>query len=602
MCGIYGFSGGVDPGVIKQMATTQVHRGPDDSGFRHFREGDTTIGMSRLSIIDLAGGHQPMAGASGRTWIVFNGEIFNARELRAEWLEGVDFQSDHSDTEVLVNLYEKLGSKVVDRLNGMFGFVIYDAEKNVLFGARDPLGIKPLFYYQSADRFAFSSELKSFRVLPGIDFELDVNAIGHYLGCQTILAPRTVYRSIRKLRPGECFTYDLKSRRLDVRRYWRPDYPDRPITDRNEARELVRSEFQAAVERWSRSDVPIACSLSGGIDSSAVVGALADGGRSGLKTFSLGFNDAPDIDERKLAASVVERWQTDHRELVITDTDLLDELPAMMHALDEPYAGGLPSWWVFKGMSEEVKVGMTGSGGDELFSNYGKYLHLESFFNRCRRSLSYLRRGGRLMTLLRYGFGALHYPFFPAGARGSLLTREVCGRITESAEELLNEIASDCRLATARNQITSVDLRVQLPEEFLFMTDRFSMAHSLEARTPFLDRQFVEQMLLIDPKVRVDSGKTLFKEAVEDLLPEQVLEGPKKGFVIPESQWLRGQLRDQVEELFAENHLKDQGIWDPTIRRRLVEPHLDESVDYGWQLWTIFMFQLWHHQCHQFRS
>lgn len=556
--------------------------------------------MRRLSIVDLEGGRQPMAGASGQTWVVFNGEIFNARELRNNWLQGVTFSSDHSDTEVLINLYEKFGPEVVQHLNGMFGFVICDTRRQVLFGARDPLGIKPLYYHCEGEYFSFSSEITSLRMLPWIDFEIDPNAVNYFLACQTIPSPQTIYRSIRKLGPGECFTYDLTTRKLKIERYWRPRFLDKPIMDRREARELVRTEFIDAVERWSRSDVPIACSLSGGLDSSAVVGALAAGGHSKIKTFSLGFNDAPDIDERDLASSVADRWQTEHQEIVVSGTDLLSELPHMVEALEEPYAGGLPSWWVFKSMAEHVKVGMTGSGGDELFSNYGKYDKFEQIGDRLRRSLGFLKRGGRLKTLVRHPFGALHYPYFPDGARNGLLSRDFRKQVTSSVEKYLSEEATASGTDSLRDRITYVDLRMQLPEEFLFMTDRFSMAHSLEARTPFLDRKFVESMLQIDPKVRIDRGKTLFKEAVGDLIPKPVQQGRKRGFVLPEAQWLREQLREQVETLLSESYLRDQGILNPNINKTLVRPHLAGTHNFGWQLWILLMFQLWY--CHCFKK
>lgn len=599
MCGFVGFTGSRDEALLNAMNERQRHRGPDDAG-DYFDERDlVSLAMRRLSILDIAGGHQPMSSADGEVCIVFNGEIMNAPELRRGLeRDGAHFRTDHSDTEVLLHLYARDGERLLDSLNGMFAFVIHDRRRRILFGARDHFGIKPLYYTVGPGRFAFASELKTLKLLPGFDSELCMEALSHYLSFQCVPSPLTIYRGARKLPAAHSFVLDLVHGSLRTGRYWSPPSGDesRSKIAPHELASLVRGGLEAAVARWMLSDVPVACSLSGGIDSSVIVGMMAAHAPRAVPTYSLGFEDAPDLDERQLAGLVAQRWKTEHHEIVLRSDDLLGDLEQMVVALDEPYAGGLPSWFIFRGMAGAVKVCMTGTGGDELFGNYGKWQSYESKRLALRIALDRTRRAaGWLRDNRRYPIGSRYWMYFTDAEKRALLATKP--RTEQGvSERLIERLWKDSRPATVRDGVRLVDLQIQLPDEFLHMTDRFSMAHSIEARPPFLDRTFAEEIMKIPAHVRIGGTrlKQVLIDAVADLLPPQLLRAPKRGFVLPMASWLRGRLRPQVEHLLGEPYLRRQGIFDTRIVGRLVEPHLAARVDHGWQIWTLLMFQMWH--------
>jgi asparagine synthase (glutamine-hydrolysing) len=599
MCGIVGFTGRRDETLLRSMNARQWHRGPDDEG-SYFDERDgVSLAMRRLSIQDIAGGHQPMLSADGQICVVFNGEIMNAPQLRRRLeQDGARFVTDHCDTEVLLHLYVRDGERMLESLNGMFAFVIHDRRQRILFGARDHFGIKPLYYNASATGFAFASELKSLELMPGFDSGLCPEALSHYLSFQCVPSPLTIYRGARKLPAAHSFVFDLEGAQLRTQRYWSapPGAASPAGIGPRELATLVRSGLEAAVERWMLSDVPVACSLSGGIDSSVIVALMAARAPQAVPTYTLGFEDAPALDERELARCVAQRWKTDHHEIVLRSEDLLGDLEAMVVTLDEPYAGGLPSWFVFRGMAGAVKVCMTGTGGDEVFGNYGKWRSYESTWRALRVAVGRLRRAaGWLRDFRRYPIGSRYSMYFSDADKRALLKAEPR---TEGAvsEHLIETLWKESQAATVRDSVRLIDLQIQLPDEFLHMTDRFSMAHSIEARPPFLDRTFAEELMAVSAYARIDGArlKQVLIDAVTDLLPPKLVEAPKKGFVLPVASWLRGKLRPQVEKLLGKPFLRSQGIFDERITDRLVEPHLAGRVDASWQIWTLLMFQLWY--------
>jgi len=600
MCGIVGFTGARNDTLLHAMNQRQLHRGPDDAGYYFHDRDEVSFAMRRLSIIDIAGGHQPMASADDAHWIVFNGEIMNAPELRRQLeAEGCRFVTDHSDTEVLLHLYRRDGEGMLAHLNGMFAFVIHDRQRRLLFGARDQFGIKPFYYALTDSRFVFASELKSLARVPWLDRELSRTAVSHYLSFQCVPAPHTIYRNVSKLPAAHCFTFDLDRKRLRIQRYWQVPAGVRgkaPL-DREELRRLVRRELEDAVGRWMLSDVPVACSLSGGIDSSAIAAIMATRSSTRVPTYSLGFEDAPELDERPLAHLVARRFGTDHHEVVLRSDQLLDDLQGMLTSLDEPYAGGLPSWFVFKRMAGDVKVCMTGTGGDELFGNYGKWRPYESVWRRLRLMMGLSRRSGWLKDFRRYPRGSLYSLYFREAEKQHLLTN---GWLSErgASEELIEQLWDEGSPATARDAVRIIDLQIQLPDEFLHMTDRFSMAHAIEARPPFLDRRLAEQLMAIPARARIGRKrlKEVLIEAVQDLLPRELVTAPKKGFVLPVATWLRGRLRPQVEHYLGKQYLDAQGIFQAGPIERLTRRHLSGHADLSWQVWTLLMFQLWHEQ------
>jgi asparagine synthase (glutamine-hydrolysing) len=558
MCGIAGIVGSWHDALLERLGASLQHRGPDGGGAA--TDGNVALVARRLAIIDLERGEQPMTSPSGRSTIVFNGEIFNSPELRAE-LErrGRKFATDHSDTEVVLALWEERGAEGLSALNGMFAFALLDRERRELVLARDRFGIKPLYYTEYP--FAFASELRALLQVPGVSRELDTESLFHYLSLRFVPGGCSILAGVRRLPPAHLLRYDLDRHTHTVQRWWRLEFR------RDEAAaERLRDELRAAVVRWTLSDVPVAVSLSGGLDSSAVTALLAESGAA-VRTYSLGF--AGEEDELPLARSLAERWGTEHHEAVVDADELLDDLLQMVWTLDEPYGGGLPSWYVYRHMADDVKVGLTGTGGDELFGNYRRFVPFE------RARLRALRRG----DVRRYHFEPSYY-FSDDEKRG-------LGLDGPDTAALLQRVYDESGSPSSRDSVLYLDASTQLPDEFLHVTDRFSMAFSLEARTPFLDHELVELIASIPPEQRTDAvdPKALLREAVADLLTPAHSQAPKRGFVFPLTRWLRGPLRPLAESLFTPEHLRKQGIFRPD------SDFLSLDAE---RLWPVLMFQLWH--------
>ena len=594
MCGIVGIAGPQDDGWIERMNAVQHHRGPDDEGLYRDREAGVALAMRRLAILDIAGGRQPMASADGRHVLVFNGEIYNAPDLRAALeAKGERFATDHSDTELLLRLLIWEGRDAITRLNGMFAFAFYDRAAGEILCARDRFGIKPFYYTSQGGRFAFASELKSLIALPWVGREIDRQSLFHYISLMYVPGSDTIFRGVQRLAPGEMVTWRVAERRVSTARWWtRSVVADETVSAR-EWPIRIRSAFEAAVKRWSLSDVPIACSLSGGLDSSAIVGALARQGVS-ARTFSVGFTGEGEDDwnELPLARAVARKWGTEHTELVLDSSSLLDELPRMVWHLDEPYGGGLPSWLVFKAMAGAVKVGLTGTGGDELFGNYGKWSHLETPL-RWPWSRPPDDAPAPDADRFRRDFFERYY-YFPDADKRAIMADGAEG-CTDTGAFLYDRFSAGP--GGVRDRVAATDMATQLPEEFLMMTDRFSMAHSLEARTPFLDNELADLVLSVPARLRTDPKnlKGLLRRSIAPLLPRKLRRAPKKGFVIPLTRWLRGPLRPLCEELLAPARLRTQAIFDPQIfGARYLRPHLDGAADHTNRIWSMLMFQLWH--------
>ncbi len=575
MCGIAAIAGPYDDALLDALGAALRHRGPDGGGA--FRGGGAALVAQRLAILDLPGGDQPMVSDDGRTAIAFNGEIYNVHELkRSLEAEGVRFRGDHSDTELVLRLYETHGLDALSELNGMFAFAILDGHRRRLVAVRDRFGIKPLYYARAGGRFAVASELRTLLRVPGLDRELDCESLWHYLTLRFVPGDRSILAGVHRLPPGHLLEYDLDGGVLDVRRWYRLRFTPDERPSRAEWIERLREALRTAVERWSLSDVPIACSLSGGLDSSAVVALLAERGAP-PSTYSLGFSD--DDGELPLARALARRYGTDHHEIVVDPGELLTDLLSMVWALDEPYGGGLPSWYVFRFMSEDVKVSLTGTGGDELFGNYRRFVPFEQ---------------GRLARLRsrdvrRYHMAPSYY--FDDLEKAELLrTRE------PATAELMQRVFDESGSRSVRDSVLYLDVATQLPDEFLLMTDRFSMTHSLEARVPLLDHELVELVASIPPGLRTSAGdpKGLLREAVADLLTPAHLEAPKRGFVFPLARWLRVDLRPLAERLLADEHLERQGLFRPGLAERYLYPHVEGRADESERLWPLLMFQLWH--------
>ena len=601
MCGIVGLvkTGSVE--VLERMNSVQSHRGPDAEGSYEDSEQRIFLGMKRLIILDSSGGKQPMMNEDKSICLVFNGEIFNASQLRKDLeAKGRRFNSSHSDTEVILRAYEEYGERVAGILNGMFSFLIYDKKRKRVYGARDPFGIKPLYLGKSGSGYAFSSEMKSLLKVEGIDTAIDSQAVYDYLTYQSIPNPRTIYCGIQKVEPGHYFDICLETMNLSKVCYWTPgngSYYDKLNEEDLDA--WVRQSLGDAVSRWKISDVPVAVSLSGGVDSAVLTQLLSERSSERIKTFTLGFENAPDMDERAIAREVSRRYNTVHQEIVIQERDILGSLDAMYTALEEPYGGGLPSWFIYKAMKGNTKVCFTGSGGDELFGNYGKWLPYVRKRSRIKRAYQEFFRGrGWLKTRDEFPIGAFYHQYFREHEKREWVLNDAFTKDVMASERYIDEIVEEIEPITPMDIPRVVDMRMQLPDEFMHMTDAFSMAFSIEARTPFLDKEFVNRMEEIPAgrRFKADDPKFLLRRAFRETLPTEVCEGKKKGFNLPVSKWLRTDLRPIVTELFTEDLIRSQGIFKPDLFKRIVKPHIDGTKDYGGLVWTLFMFQYWYYR------
>lgn len=390
MCGIVGTINFNNKEILLKMNEVQYHRGPDFSGEYWDESNQVGLAMRRLSIVDLSSGIQPMTNEDGSIVLVFNGEIFNAPSLRKELIgKGHIFKTESSDTEVLVHLYEEYKEEMLNRLNGMFAFTIYDINSKLIFIARDQMGIKPLHYVYDGKRLVFSSELKSLVKADIVQKAINEQAVWSYFSFQTIPAPMTIYENVKVLPAGSYIQYDISENKFVIKEYWncirnRKHY----IGSEKAVREFVREEVENAIERWTMSDVPLACSLSGGLDSSIIAAVISK--KHELYTYSLGFHAEKEYDERILAKELAQKYGTIHQEIVISPEELLDEIGTAFSAMDTPYGGGLPSWFVFQKISGKQKVVFNGTGGDELFGNYAKWLRYEHILERKRRYSQFL--------------------------------------------------------------------------------------------------------------------------------------------------------------------------------------------------------------------
>ncbi len=618
MCGIAGFvESSPQPFAIEErralvgrMCGVIAHRGPDAEGRRV--DEWSALGMRRLSIIDLSTGDQPIRNEDGSVWIVFNGEIYNFRELRAE-LEGLGHAFyTATDTETIVHAYEQWGRGAVSRLRGMFGLAIWDRRTHTLLLARDRLGIKPLHYAVAGGRLYFGSEIKSLLEAPDLARDIDLDALNHYLSFLYTPRDGSIFRAVRKLPPGHLLTWHAGT--LSVERYYElpavEDYRGSDIAAVGDLRRVLTD----AVRGHLVSDVPLGAFLSGGIDSSLVVGLMAEVSGSRAKTFSIGF-DEPAFDELEHARAVARHFGTDHHEFVVRP-DGVAILERLIEHFDEPFAdpSAIPTWYVSEMARRHVTVVLSGDGGDELFGGYDRYLphpHVVAFDRYSPRAFrrvaalaaARLPHGARGKNFLRHvartdrGRYLDAIRFFSTDEKGALLAGDVIRQ--------LSDIDPEVRLAAHFERYASLpwpsqmmrfDAETYLPEDVLTKVDRMSMAHSIESRVPLLDNEVVNFASRLPAHLKIKDGrrKHVLKEVAAGILPRQILERPKQGFGVPLSVWFRGGLR----ELFADTLLSpaslQRGYFDARFVRRVLDEHLTGKRDHSFRLWQLVVFERWY--------
>jgi asparagine synthase (glutamine-hydrolysing) len=614
MCGICGLvsldgASGPDPAALAAMNETLVHRGPDSDG--SLIDGAAGLAMRRLSIIDLAGGDQPIANEDGRIQVIQNGEIYNYRELM-EGLRGRGHTfSSNSDTEVLVHLYEERGPAFVEVLRGMFAIAIWDARQGRLVLARDRFGIKPLYYRVAHGQISFASELKALLRQPGFSREIDPAALEAFLAFNSIPAPLTIFTEARKLPAGH--TLVAESGDVEISRYARPA----PVaagdvrTDSDEVlADELRERLRDSVRAHLVSDVPVGVLLSGGIDSSLLTALAAAESGYRVSTFSIGFEESS-FDELGQARLVAERYGTDHHELILRP-DAVDLLPRLVEAFDEPFgdSSALPTYLVSQLASGTVKVVLSGEGGDELFGGYYTYV-ADRLAPRVGRAAPFLRP---LVELLpssseKVSFDykakrfvrAAHLPpverhhawkeIFSPDAQEQLLSSS---RTTDPLDVYRARYA-ETEGAEELARLQDLDLGIYLVDDLLVKTDRASMAHSLETRVPFLDPAVAELALALETrkKVRGFSKKRLLRRAAAPLIPREIIRGRKQGFSIPVAAWLRGDLASFARDVLARETIERQGYLDAGAVTRMLDEHISGKEDLSRQIWGLLSFTLW---------
>lgn len=644
MCGICGeinFNNkSVKAETIQRMCKVLVHRGPDDEGMvllrgdklfevkrpfpTHLDESSFEVGLGhrRLAIIDLSeAAHQPMCNEDGRIWIVFNGEIYNFQETR-EKLEkkGHSFKSK-SDTEVILHAYEEWGVECLNRFRGMYAFAIWDSKLQRLFMARDRLGKKPLIYHCQNGHFTFASEIKALLQIPNIEKKVNDIAIHHYLTYQYVPSPDTIFEGIKKLPPAHYLLCD-RNGSLKVERYWKLNFNEnfQPYSDAKELEDRIRTELEESVKLRLISDVPLGAFLSGGVDSSLIVGIMAKMSRNPVKTFSIGFEEK-EFDELSYARLVSNHFATEHHEFIVKP-DAIEILPKLVWHYNEPFAdsSAIPTYYVANVTKDFVKVVLTGDAGDENFGGYPRYLRSlwMSYFTKIPEKLrknllpNFLRTFSRLhwkeKTLNRLADfmeslsmeQARNYTeqvkIFNAGEKENLCSPEFIQAVNgiDSATYLINKY-EEAGADNLIEQLLYIDINTYLPEDLLVKMDIATMANSLEARVPFLDHKFMEFVAEIPTQLKLRGLKTKFilKKAFKDFLPNKIIKRRKMGFGVPVSRWFRNELKDYIYGILLDQRTMNRGYFMREGIERVLNDHISSRYDHSAKIWALLFLEVW---------
>jgi asparagine synthase (glutamine-hydrolysing) len=622
ICGIISLDGHspVDPNVLKSMTTVLTHRGPDDEGF--YLDGSVGLGFRRLSIIDIEGGHQPMHNENQAIAVVFNGEIYNFKELRLLLEKSGHRFRTKSDTEVIIHAYEQFAEECVNHFNGMFAFALWDKDRRRLLLARDRMGIKPLYYSLNDKYLVFSSEMKGILAHPSVNRSIDLVALNNYMSFEYVPTPRTIFQGVNKLPAGH--TLIVRSGLARLHRYWNVELEQSECSSSLREADYVSrimSTLRDVVAQEMVADVPVGVLLSGGIDSSAVALMAAQVSSSKIKTFSIAFEDSS-FDEGPYARQVANYLGTDHHELVLDPNTVLKLIPSIAEFMDEPLGDSslVPTYLVCRFARESVKVALGGDGGDELFGGYPTLQahRLAGYYSRWIPSAFRRLFFPRLVAGLPVSFDDLSFDFrlrhFMAHVDEIPIVRHHLwlGSFTpDQKRQLLQPSAQPpdldtyqavfdhlrfCNAKSLFNQILYCDMKLYLEGDILVKVDRASMANSLEVRVPLLNHSLVTCLATVPHQLKLHTltTKYILRRALEGHLPRSILERRKKGFNMPVAKWLLGPLGPLVKELLSERRLKLQGLFEPKYIKELVDEHTTRTKDNRKLLWTLLVFQLWY--------
>jgi asparagine synthase (glutamine-hydrolysing) len=621
MCGIVGFvnkkGSGTTRSVLERMCDAIAHRGPDDDGF--YLDGSAALGMRRLAIIDVAGGHQPIHNADKTKWIVFNGEIYNYQQIRRELdSQGHEFYTN-SDTEAIVHLYERYGPDCVQHLRGMFAFAIWDEIEKTLFIARDRVGKKPLLYsHQKNGDLIFGSEFRALLEHPTVSREVDLDAIDSYFSYLCIPAPQTAFKDIRKLEPGHWLRW--KNGEIETRRYWTPDFSKKIKIGEEEAIQETTRILRESTRLRMISEVPLGAFLSGGVDSSTIVALMAQESSQPVKTFSIGFEEE-DFSELKYAKRVAEYVGAEYNEFVVKP-DAMEVLPTLVEHYGEPYAdsSAIPTYYVSKETRKHVTVALNGDGGDESFAGYERYAAMKaaetyhrfpvalrkaliempvSFLPSSEIQKSRIRDVKRFLQAASLPKAERYFRWsstFNRDAKKEIYTEEFARNIAgNNAFHFLEEWLVKANGAGVLDATLLTDQMTYLPNDLLVKVDIASMAVSLEARSPFLDHHLIEfaASLPENLKMRGFQTKSLLKKVAARLVPRDVIYRRKMGFGVPIGKWFRNEMKDFVREVLLSERSLKRGIIKQAILEKYIEEHITGKRDHAFQIWTLLMLELW---------
>jgi asparagine synthase (glutamine-hydrolysing) len=623
VCGIVGQvradGAPVERDLLERMCAALAHRGPDARGIH--RSPGAGLGIQRLRVIDLETGDQPVYNEDRTVAVVLNGEIYNYRELRRRLARAGHTFATQGDTEVIAHLYEEEGERCVESLRGMFAFAVWDLRRRQLLLARDRVGKKPLFYSARAAGLSFASELGSLLEDSEIEREVDPQALDSYLTLLYVPAPRTAFRGISKLPPATTLVY--RGGRLSTRRYWRLNYSRKHVVeDRAELHEGIRDSIRRAVRRRMVADVPLGAFLSGGIDSSAVVAAMAEASTQPVKTFSIGFEHEA-FNELPFAREVAERFETDHNELIVRP-DAVELLPRIVRHFGEPFAdsSAIPSFYLAEATRRHVTVALNGDGGDESFAGYPRYVS-NSLAHRLDRLPVWLRRAGQqvgdllpassdvtstLSRARRLGRGLALHPadrlarytscFDPEG-RARLYTPEYEAAVGENdPERVIRSAWEDASGESVLDVLLEVDVRTYLPGDLLTKIDIATMAHGLEARSPFLDDELMQFAASIPASAKLRGGrkKAVLRDALRGWVPDSILDKRKQGFSVPLADWLRTDLREVAEDVLLDPRTRARGYFREGEVRRMLDRHNAHRSDDAPRIWALLVLETWHRE------
>ncbi|HTG94765.1 MAG TPA: asparagine synthase (glutamine-hydrolyzing) [Pyrinomonadaceae bacterium] len=635
MCGIcgvweYGASGGsIDQSLLARMRDEMTHRGPDDSGELVFDNARGGFGFRRLSIIDLsAAGHQPMHGCDERTWLAFNGEIYNHAKLREGLEERGHVYRSKTDSETILHLYEERGVDFVHDIEGDYGIAIWDATREQLVLVRDRIGVKPLYYYFKDGRFIFASEIKAILQHPAVTPDIDEKALYHYLTFLTTPAPSTLFRDIHKLPAGHLLILS-RDGSLQIRQYWDALPPEQPIqrSDEEHKAEILRL-LRDSIGKRMMSDVPFGVFLSGGVDSSANVALMSEQMTRPVDTFTVGFSDAEYLNELDSARRIAKQFGTNHHEVIISEKEMQDFLPGLVFHQDEPIADPVcvPLYYVSKlARDSGTIVIQVGEGADEIFSGYENYVrhlriyenfwrHAENLPLALRRTVSNIsrpaleatgRKRAAIELIRRLGADE---PLFWGGVvvydealKPRVLSQRLRERLNGSSSievvnKYLKHIENERPESEFLARMTYLELKLRLPELLLMRVDKITMATSVEARVPFLDHHLVEYALGVPRSLKVEgaSGKHILKRALEDILPRDLLYTRKRGFGAPVREWFRSALAEWFDSHVLQSTLRKRDLLDYAFVSKMLTEHRNQSNDWGFHLWALLNLSLWY--------